>query len=122
VKVRKVPAQVVPPLVADHRRVGPRHVVELAGEIDISTIDGVRDAYDHALAGPCRELWVDLSEVEFMDSTGIAALLDLRRRAEDDREVVVICPAGAVRRLLELTGLDQLLVVHRSRSAADHAA
>jgi anti-anti-sigma factor len=113
---------VTPPLVAGHRRDGRRHVVELAGEIDIATIDGVRTAYDHALAGPGRELWVDLSAVEFMDSTGIAALLDLRRRADDGREVVVVCPDGPVRRLLELTGLDQLMGVQRAHSSARRAA
>ena len=58
------------------------------------------------------ELVVDLRELNFIDSTGLNALICLRRRAEQEVfDFVVLCGEGHVMRVLKLVGLDELLPV-----------
>ena len=62
---------------------------------------------------------VDLAGVEFMDSSGLLAMLNARGLlASEDRALAVVCPAGAVQHLLEVAGVSQLLVVCDSREDA----
>jgi anti-sigma B factor antagonist len=66
---------------------------------------------------------VDLTPATFVDSTVLGVLLGARERAREEElgyAVVLDHAAGdpAVRRILEVTGLDELLPVHRGRDAA----
>jgi stage II sporulation protein AA (anti-sigma F factor antagonist) len=101
------------------RSVGFRSVLSVQGEIDIATAGSLRSALERARESGRRDIWVDLSEVTFMDSSGLNALV----RADHDCaahnvRLTVICPAGPVRRTLELTGLVHALNVQASRSDA----
>lgn len=83
-----------------------RSVVAVAGAIDLQTRDQVRSAGQDALGGGARELVLDLSEVSFIDSTGIGSLVELSHDAADAEAALVIrAPSTRVRRILELTGL-----------------
>jgi anti-anti-sigma factor len=87
-----------------------RAIVFAHGEIDLASGQLFRDALGKAqLAAP--DVIVDLSEVVFMDSTGINALLGAYRRAPDQGSVRVAGPSPAVRRVFEITGLSELLLV-----------
>jgi anti-sigma B factor antagonist len=109
------------PLTVDEARVGRRAVLSVAGEIDMTTAAAVRDAIE-AAATQAFEVWLDLTDTRFMDSSGIHAVATARAHlAETDRRLVVICPAGPVLRVLTLTGFDQVLEIHPSRSAARDA-
>jgi anti-sigma B factor antagonist len=114
-------SQTVPPdnLTVDIRCVGRRAVVRVAGEIDLATAPQLRAALDQAASAAPLEVWVDLSDVRFMDSTGIHALLELCNRVP---RLAVICPQGSVRRTLELAGLDGALPLYSTRSQAHYAA
>src|SRR4051794_30012189 len=59
-----------------------RPVLRVEGEVDLLTTPVLVEALDGALAGAVR-VTVDLCEVVFMDSTGLRALLEARRRAEE---------------------------------------
>ena len=64
-------------------------------------------------------LVVDLEGVEFMDSTGLSALVSgLMRTSESGGGMTVVCTRPQVLRLLALTGLDQVLKVHSSVAEA----
>ena len=90
-----------------------------AGEIDLITAQRVEKAADEALDAGAHDLWIDLSEVEFIDSTGIHALLQVRSRVEAlNRRLAVICPVGPIRRAFALTGLDEALPLYTSRDEA----
>jgi anti-anti-sigma factor len=81
--------------------------VAVSGDIDLSTRLTVESAIDGALAEPgVAAVQVDLSGVEFLDSSGIALLLRGRRSA-DDRAVAfrVTGAHGIAQRVLELTGV-----------------
>ena len=63
---------------------GSTAIVAVAGEIDLSSVGDLRRRYTDACPD-CDRLRLDLSEVEFIDSTGLGGLLELRStlRARD---------------------------------------
>ena len=103
-------------LEVDERRVGHRLVLALSGEIDIATVGKMREALARGAAAGVGEIWVDLTDVGFMDSTGLTALVHARR--DGVPRLSLICPAGPVRRVIEIAGIDQVVPVHANRSAA----
>lgn len=89
---------------------GPRSVLDVTGEIDIATSPQLRSAVEAAFASGARELCIDLSRTEFMDSTGLHVLTDAARHARTvGCRLEVVCPPGNVRRVIELAGLDGVL-------------
>jgi anti-sigma B factor antagonist len=93
-------------------------VVRLAGELDLYNAPEVREALrDAAAAGPPR-LVVDLTEVSFIDSTALGALIDARRRLANRDAFLLASPGRAVQRALEVSGLDRHLSV---RATVDDA-
>ena len=97
-------------------------LVAVHGEHDIATAPGLRAAIEEGLAG-AQHVVVDLTPATFVDSTVLGVLLGARERAQEEElgYAVVFEPAGgdpAVRRILEVTGLDGLLPVHPGRDAA----
>lgn len=98
---------------------GPRLVLELVGEHDLSTAGGLRDALDRALAEGASVV-VDLSAVTFVDSSVIGALVSAHRRAAaEGRTVALVAPAaGAAARVLDLLGARSVLAVVESRAQA----
>ena len=94
-------------LTIDRRRVGQRVVLTAAGEVDIGNADRLRRALDTARDGDAPEIWLDLTDMTFIDCRGLRALRDLRAAlGERDRRLVLVSPAEPVRRLLALTGCD----------------
>jgi anti-sigma B factor antagonist len=100
-------------------RVGQRAVVAAAGDIDLVTAQRLETAAGDALDAGAHDLWIDLADVEFIDSTGIHVLVGIRSRAEAlNRRLAVICPPGPIRRAFGLTGLDAALPLYTSREEA----
>jgi anti-sigma B factor antagonist len=87
-------------------------VVRATGEIDMSTVDVLRRELDRARAEAATAL-LDLSAVTFVDSTGLHLLLEASHSsAVSDWGFFVVQPPKAVRRLLEVSGTaDQIMVV-----------
>ena len=85
--------------------------IPVVGEIDIATAPRFADAVTDMLhRWPHRRVCVDLASVRFLDSSGIKALLDCRRRAgEQGRELVIAAAQPIVRRVLQITGVLDLL-------------
>lgn len=103
--------------------IGPRTVLTVAGEIDLGCVPVVADAIDDALEAGALELWLDFSPTEFMDSSGVHLLLETQARLDAlSRRLVVICPAGPVRRILDLAGMTERLRLYHDRAAAQRAA
>jgi anti-sigma B factor antagonist len=94
-------------------------VITVAGEIDIASAPGLRDALAEAMRRPPRTLTVDLAQVSFIDSSGLDALSWVKRAAPGT-EVVLASPSRQCRRILEISGLDQVFTLEPP--AADAAA
>jgi anti-sigma B factor antagonist len=89
------------------------------GELDQSTAPELRTALSEVVGDPDGGVLVDLSDCNFIDSTGLSLLVETKRRlSEDDRRFGVCCPDADVRRLLELTGIDQAVGLFDTRDEA----
>ena len=102
---------------------GQFELLEVTGEIDIASasrlISGLNDA-----VGDCdKPVVVDLSAVDFMESTGLALLLNAHRRlARRDQGFAVVGGDGPVRRVFEITDMVKTLNVQGDRASAAEAA
>jgi anti-sigma B factor antagonist len=94
------------------------HVIAASGEVDMGTAGRLQAALADAVASGATDIWVDLTDVSFMDSTGVSALLAARRALPAACRLVVVTPPGPCRRLLELTGVAGILSVVGDRAAA----
>lgn len=81
-------------------------VVAVTGEVDIATVTRLRERL-FELAASGRTLVVDLDQVSFIDSAGLAALVGAARRADaHGASLQVVCTRPRTRQLFRLTGLD----------------
>ena len=98
-------------------------VVDVDGDLDMAAVDDVDAALQQALGGGAPVV-VDLADVEFIDSTGMRAMIEARRRSRElDVPMVCVCPNNAaVWRLLELTGTTGFFEVKETRAEAVAAA
>jgi anti-anti-sigma factor len=104
-------------LLATHEHVA---VVKVHGEIDLGTAPTLREVLRPALEHQTGPVVVDLSNVPFMDSTGVHVLVDTLRRLEaQNRPLALVChEEGQVHRLLALVGLLDAVAVYGSRESA----
>jgi anti-sigma B factor antagonist len=79
--------------------------VAVEGELDLATAPKLRSRLVEALGAGFRELTLDLSRVDHMDSTGLAVLIGLRERLKGEGRLVVAGAPPSVLRVLDLTGL-----------------
>lgn len=91
---------------------GVTAVVRPHGELDLLTSPRLENICAQQLAGetPARGLQVDLSAVSFLDSSGLAVLVEVRRDCIDrDTAFALTGLTAKTRRLLQITGLDTVL-------------
>ena len=87
-------------------RAGTTAIVRLAGELDIATAPELTEVL-HGLESSCNRVILDLTGLEFIDSTGLRlAVTEHGRASMDGFEFVITGAAGAVLKVLRLTGLD----------------
>jgi len=87
-------------------------VLTVAGELDAHSSPLLRTTLLGLVAGADQEVVVDLAGVSFCDSTGLGVLVGAHRRmAASERTLAVQSVRPAVRHLLEVSGLDQVLLV-----------
>jgi anti-anti-sigma factor len=98
-------------------------VVAVRGELDLSTAPELEGPLEEAASAGDASLLIDLTECDFIDSTGIALIVRTWKRLDDadggnPRRVVVCSDNDQVRRVLEITGLDLSIPIHASRDEA----
>jgi anti-sigma B factor antagonist len=92
---------------------GGMNVFELTGSLDIATSPTVRAALVEASERGDHKLIVDLTKVDFLDSTGLGALIGAQRRAKEfDGDVRLVAKEGQILRLLRITGLMKIFAVY----------
>ena len=86
--------------------------VVLTGEIDLSTARRVREALIAISNSGETNVVVDMTNVTFMDSTGLSALVGpLKRFRSMNGEIVLRSPSKGVRKVLEITGLTRVFTI-----------
>ena len=98
-------------------------VLFVEGEIDVASAPRLIAALNEAVAEAARSVIIDLTSVGFMDSTGLALLINAHRRLAIRRKgFAVVCPAGPLRRVFEITDMVDTLRVCPDRETAAAAA
>jgi anti-anti-sigma factor len=106
----------------DEARIGDIPAVTVRGEVDISAVDVLDVALESAILKSAGAFVVDLTEVSFLDSSGLATIMRARALLErHDRRLAVVCPPGPARRIFELTNMQELFAIVSSREEAADA-
>ena len=101
------------------RDVGPRTVVEVVGEIDVSTADALRDELSTVLERERTDLVIDLRGVQFMDSTGLGLLVGtLKKVRTHGGTLQLVIDSERLLKVLRITALLQVFTVHDTLEAA----
>ncbi|MFD0773226.1 STAS domain-containing protein [Streptomonospora algeriensis] len=97
------------------RAAGQPTVAAMPAEIDIHNRDELVQHMSGLLNATPDVLVVDMTETTFCDSSGVHALLSVRRRAlERGKQIRVAAPSRNVRRVLEICGIAKLMPIHGS--------
>jgi anti-sigma B factor antagonist len=96
-------------------------ILTAAGEIDISTVTGLRERL-FELAATGQPLVADLDQVTFIDSAGLSALVGTANRADaHGGSLYAACARPKIRKLFRLTGLDRRIPLARTLDEAREA-
>ena len=89
-------------------------VLHLVGELDLYNADEVRAALADVLAQSPSRIVIEMSEVEFVDSTALGVLIEARSKLGRENSLLLAAPQLETRRTLQVSGLDRHLPVHTS--------
>lgn len=94
-------------------------VITLEGELHVSTAPEFSASLNEAIAGGKTAVVLDMTDVAFIDSTGLSVLLSaLRRVTRRDGRLALVCTNPTVLRLFEITRLDTTFDIQRDVDAA----
>jgi len=92
------------------RREDDVHTIALAGEMDLANAPDVERELIRVEATNATKIVIDLSELTFMDSTGIRLLITAHARSRTDGDrLLLVRPPARVFRVLTIAGVDGLL-------------
>ena len=92
--------------------VDSRHEVRLQGELDLGTASQLRDELARLTADGARLVTVDMSDLAFIDSTGLSVLITgLKRLRQQGGDMALRSPTASTRKVLEITGLTEVFAI-----------
>ena len=101
------------------RDVGPRTVVAVEGEIDVSSADALRDQISELLERDRTDLVIDLRAVRFMDSTGLGVLVGTLKKVRlAGGQLQLVIDSERLLKVFRITALLQVFTVHDTVQAA----
>jgi anti-sigma B factor antagonist len=99
--------------------IGTATVIAVSGELDVATVPQLRTALTEAAERGSTRLVVDLSEVTFVDSVSVGAILHAQKRLGlEGRLAVVLAPSSYARVIFDVVGADAVLDVVQTRAQA----
>jgi anti-sigma B factor antagonist len=99
-----------------------RHVVAVAGEIDLFTAPELKAVLSEAVEAGRTRIVVDLTETTFLDSTALGVLIGAVKRLRSRDGVLTIVNTDAnIAKTFEITGLDQIFTIRPTRDEAIRA-
>lgn len=103
--------------------------LNLEGEVDAYTCSSFREAMIEALESHGKDLIINMCDVEYIDSSGLGALVGgLKRVSEKQGRIFVVCSNPQVRKVFDITGLVKVFPVYETvddaakAMAAGHSA
>jgi anti-sigma B factor antagonist len=99
--------------------VGGATVVSVRGEVDVYSAPALSENLSQLLEDGRTAIVVDLTEVAFLDSTGLGALIGARTATEEaGGRLAIVCTNDRILKLFTITGLDTVFRIHPSTSEA----
>jgi anti-sigma B factor antagonist len=90
-------------------------VIDVGGEIDISTAPRLRDLLIDLVSKNDYQLVVNMDKVKFLDSTGLGVLVGgLRRVRAHDGALDLVCTREPILKIFRITGLTQVFGIHQT--------
>jgi anti-sigma B factor antagonist len=100
-------------LSVSRKSVGGYPVVAVRGEVDVYSAPALKESLTELLHSGVHTVVVDLSDVAFLDSTGLGALVEARASAtEAGGSLALVCNQGRILKLFTITGLDGVFAIH----------
>jgi anti-sigma B factor antagonist len=87
-------------------------VVTVGGDVDLATVSALEAAIDEALLSKPTGLVIDLSDVGFLASAGLQALVATHNNVSESAHFAVVANSAATSRPIQLTGLDQIFELY----------
>ena len=84
----------------------PDGTLVLSGELDLATAHVLQSVLDQGTAD--ADITLDMSGLDFMDSTGIKLIITAARRLEGGNRLILRSPAAPIRRVLDLVQIDRV--------------
>ena len=95
--------------------IGAKIRIAVAGEVDLYTSPDLRSAIIKAVPAAAEGLEVELSGVQYMDSSGVATLVEgFKSARENSKSFVLLTPSQSVMKVLELARLDAVFEIERA--------
>jgi anti-sigma B factor antagonist len=99
--------------------VGEHTVLEVGGEVDVYTAPRLRERLIELVEGGARHVVVDLSRVEFLDSTGLGVLVGaLKRLRAAGGTLGLVCAHERLLKIFRITALDRVFALYDTVEAA----
>jgi anti-sigma B factor antagonist len=94
-------------------------VLSVQGEVDVATAPQLRERLVDAVAEGHAHIVLDLTNVGFLDSTGLGVIVGCLKRARaNDGEIVIVSDQRSILKVLEITGLTAVFAIHPTVDAA----
>jgi anti-anti-sigma factor len=101
------------------RRQGNLAVADLAGEIDAGAEESLNDAYAKATDGGAETILLNFSEVDYINSTGIALIVGILARARKEGHTITACGlADHYQEIFEITRLSDFMQIFPDEASA----
>ena len=92
-----------------------RYVITVSGEVDLATSPELDVAIIGAIDSGTSSVAIDLTDVSFMDSSGLGVIVrGLKRCREADKDLDLVITNERVLKVFGITGLDQVIPIHDS--------
>jgi anti-sigma B factor antagonist len=98
-------------------------IIDLAGEVDAFTSSRFREIMMDIIEGGGTNLIINMTDVQYIDSSGLGALVGgLKRATERKGRITLICERPQVRKVFEITGLEKVFPIFSTEQEALEAA
>lgn len=106
-------------LTVTSRQEGEQTVICVDGEIDVYTAPSLRERLNELVATGHYKLIVDMTGVEFLDSTGLGVLVGgLKRVRSHEGSLRLVCDTEKILKVFRITGLTKVFPIHATLAGA----
>lgn len=95
------------------KEIGGVAVIELRGEIDLSTSPSFKEKVYETIESGKKDVVIDLNGLEFMDSTGLGVLVAaLKKTSMEGGSIRLVCAKRNIMKVFTITGLDKVFPIY----------